>query len=166
MDPAITGLWLTQCWVSWLLKLQVSCPDWWLYKLREFGPFGFQLNVVVIRLPWVGFHMWGTISFPSPCLQLTLSCRQLLTTISELPNLSNVAYSLHLVVEFVLPVFGLMFALFTWMQVISSSKCGQGELRVLLVHHLLKLSNPDFFLKRNFHIAFLRILRNILWMLC
>ena len=47
-------------------------------------------------------------AFPSLCLQLPPSYRQLPTTVSDLPNLSYEASSLHLVVEFVLPVFGLI----------------------------------------------------------
>jgi len=55
----------------------------------------------------VGSVVQGTISFPSPRLQLFSLLQADLTTISALPNQSDVPASLCLVVEFVLPVFGL-----------------------------------------------------------
>ena len=50
----------------------------------------------------------GTLSFLSLCFQLLPTSRQLLTTVSALPNLSDVDSSVHLVVEFIVSVFGLL----------------------------------------------------------
>ena len=57
--------------------------------------------------------------------------------LSDFPNVA--ASSLYLVEGFVLPVFGLLSSLFTWMWRRASLYVGQDELRVLLLCHLPKL---------------------------
>lgn len=54
-------------------------------------------------------------AFPSLKPQHLPSCTQLLTTVFTLPKLFSMASCLHLVVEFVLPVFGLLTGLVTQM---------------------------------------------------
>lgn len=49
----------------------------------------------------MGSLVLGTVSFPSPHLQLLPSCGQLQATFS-LPKLTDAAFPLHFVVEFVL----------------------------------------------------------------
>lgn len=83
--------------------------------------------------------MWAPCCFPLFMTAAPFLQRQLLTTISALPHLPNVA-SLYLVVEFGLPVFRLLSGLFTQIWVKSSCKCARrwGELNILPLYHLPK----------------------------
>lgn len=66
-----------------------------------------------------------TISLTYPCVLLPPSCRPLPSQ-SDLSNLSDAPSSLHLAVEFVLPLFSSLYGLFTWIWMISSYKCEMG----------------------------------------
>ena len=89
-------------------------------KLQAPGPGGYtnpwNLAHLVFKSRCYGdsFSSCGLPGVSTLCLQLPPTCRQLLTTISALPNLSDAASSLYLVVEFVLPILGLLSGLFTW----------------------------------------------------
>lgn len=74
-------------------------------QLTDFNSSGFQGQTL-----WeFRFPVWAPLCFPSPRPQLLPYCGQLLSTFSTLPNLSDVASLLHVVVEFVLPIFILWF---------------------------------------------------------
>ena len=101
-------------------------------------PFLFlKLNVMDISLPHVSLPVQRSISLSSlytaPFLPWDVSI-----CLFDFPNLSA-ASSLYLVVAFVLPVFGLLFSLLTWLWVISSYKGGTSKLKVLLLHYLPKI---------------------------
>lgn len=102
-----------------------------LYTLNGTQPFWFpKSNVIGISLfspsPQCEFPGTKTVSLTYLCVLLPPSCRKL-PSHSDLPNLSDAASSLHLVVVFVLPLFNSLSGLLTWMWMISSCKCGIGS---------------------------------------
>ena len=68
-------------------------------------------NVMEISLPCMTSLVWGSLFLP------LLQADSL--HLSDIPNLSDAA-SLYFGVEFVLPVFGLLFGSWTWMWMLCS----------------------------------------------
>lgn len=74
-----------------------------VFKARCYGDSSSLGNLLGTRDHFLPFSVLAGLSF----------CGQLLTSVSIFPNLSDVASSLDVIVEFVLPVFGLLSNLFT-----------------------------------------------------
>ena len=82
-------------------------------------------KVMGISLLHVSSLVQRSISLPYPWTTPSLLQAASLY-LSDLPNLSDAVSCLYLVVEFVLPVFGSLSNLFTWMWMIPSYKRGMG----------------------------------------
>ena len=109
------------------------------YKLREFSPSGFWSQTL-----WVLIFLCELSGVRAPLSVLSIGIAPSLLWaasphLSDLPNLSDEASSLYLVVEFVLPIFNCSLVYWLWCIWHLVVNVGWGEFSILPLGHLPKL---------------------------